>query len=243
MGIKTIICDDNEKARYILCEYIKRLGMDEIEIIGQATGGFNLIDMCNHLSPDLILLDIDMPLINGIQAAKEILSFLPDVNFIFITAYPSYSIESFEVHPFDYILKPVIIERLGVSLEKFIQKFPKKQDAEVNQLVSFISNYNDYSIPQNDILFIERTGRKLLIHTVNEQIELNSSLKNFECKLNPKIFIRAHNSYLINIQAVSKIKKGIGKSYEVQFKNYDKIAYINKKNLIKLESITDTSIY
>lgn len=236
MLINTIICDDNERARYFLHEIVNKIGKNEINIISHAKNGHELIKLSKQTKPDLILLDIDMPGINGIETAKKILETSPNIQFIFTTAYPSFSIECFEVHPFDYLLKPISIERLGRSFDALIKKLSNEQPVP-EPMISLTSDYNSYTLKQNDIYFVERAGRKLLIHTRHKQLEIYDSIKNFQGKLNSQLFIRSHNSYLINKQSINKIKKGIGSSYEVFFENYNKPAYISRRNLVAFENV------
>lgn len=233
MSIKTVICDDNEKARYIIVKYIKKLNIPEIDVIAEAQNGYELVEICKKQNPDLILLDIDMPFINGIDTAKKIIEFLPDTFFIFITAFSSFSLDAFEIHAFDYILKPVSIERLEKSLLHIIQKKIESISDSSNN-VTFISKHNLYSIKQNDILFIERTGRKSLIHTRNKKLEIYESLNNLQNKLNSNIFFRSHNGYIINKHAIEKINKSFGEPYEVVFKNYCSPAYISRRKMLDL---------
>lgn len=236
MIIKTVVCDDNEKARYILRQYIKRLSIKEIELSEEAKNGYELIELCKKIKPDLILLDIDMPFINGIDTAKKIIKFLPDISLIFITAYPSFSLQAFEVHAVDFIVKPVSIERLEKSIKHIIRKTSKNGSGN-NDLVTFVSNHNLYSIKQNDIIFAERSGRKTLIHTSSKKIEVYESIRNLQNRLSTKLFIRTHNSYLVNKSVISSIDRRSGGPHEVLFKNYDKTAYVSRKGLIKLDNM------
>ncbi len=114
--LKLVICDDLEKARYILREFIKKIDIKEVEIVGEAENGFELIELCKKVQPDVILLDIDMPGMGGIEAAREIKKIFPKTLYIFISAYPAHAIETFEVYPVDFILKPYSIERLERAL-------------------------------------------------------------------------------------------------------------------------------
>lgn len=237
MIVKTLICDDNEKARYILKEYLKIISAKEIEVIGEAENGYGLIELCKKNCPDLILLDIDMPFINGIETAKKIIEFLPNVTFIFITAYPSYSLEAFEVHPVDFILKPISTDRLEKSINYIIKQFSKNQPTQENSCFTISSSHSLFPINQNDILYIERVKRKSLIHTSNKILEVNDSLDNIHEKFDSKLFFRAHNSYLVNINAVHKINKRTGGSHEINFKHYNSSAYVSRRNLIKLNNI------
>jgi len=243
MIVKTIICDDNENSRYILNEFIKRINRKEILVIGEASNGNELIKLCQNNKPNLILLDIDMPGINGIETAKQIIKFSPDMFFIFTTAYPSFSIQCFEVHPFDFLLKPISIERLEKSLDSLISKLSKNSDVDSDSIISFGSGHNSLLMKQKDILFVERTGRKLLIHTRTKQIEVYSSLKKLQDELDPQTFIRSHNSYLINKHAIKKIKRDIGTCYEVTFNNYNNSAYISRRNLVIFEDLPFINSY
>lgn len=237
MLIKTLICDDNEKARYILKEYIKIQPVRGIKVIGEAQNGYDLIDLCKKECPDLILLDIDMPFINGIETAKQIIEFFPNVCFIFITAYPSFSLEAFEVHPVDFILKPISTSRLEKSFNYMIQKNLKNQSSTQSNCLTINSGHELFPINLHDILYIERVKRKSLIHTSNKILEVNESLDNLHEKFDTKFFFRSHNSYLVNINAVSKINKRMGGSHKINFRDYNNCAYVSRRNLISLNNL------
>lgn len=237
MLIKTLICDDNEKARYILKEYLKIIPVQGIKVVGEAQNGYELIELCKKEYPDLILLDIDMPFINGIETAKQIIEFLPDISFIFITAYPSFSLEAFEVHPADFILKPVSIGRLEKSLIYIIQKISKSQPQKESDYITVSWGHKFFPIKKSEIIFAERVQRKTIIHTPNKKLEVYDALDNLCEKLDPKLFFRSHNSYLINTSAVAKVDKRLGGSHKISFKNYDSCAYVSRRSFIRLNSL------
>lgn len=237
MLIKTLICDDNEKARYILKEYLKIISVREIEVVGETQNGYDLIDLCKKEHPDLILLDIDMPFMNGIETAKRIIEFLNDVSFIFITAYSSFSLESFEVHPADFILKPISIDRLEKSLNYITQKISKYKPQKESDYITVSWGHESFPLRKSEILFAERVQRKTIIHTVEKELEVYEALDNLHEKLDHTLFFRSHNSYLININAVSKVDRRVGGSHKISFKNYNNCAYISRRNLISLNNI------
>lgn len=234
MPLKVVICDDNEKARYILRSYLEKLDLSEIEIISEANNGVELIDICRDTSPDVILLDIDMPGINGIDAAKKIIEFLPNASFIFITAYMSYAFDSFEVYPVDFILKPVSIERLEKSLKRIINRKGAEPKEASNSFVTFVSNHEKYSVEQNSIIFIERVGRKTVIHTSVKTFEVYEPISSIQKRLDQDLFTRVHRSYLVNKKSNYKVGKTLGRSRKIIFDGYDKPAYISRKK-IKIE--------
>lgn len=238
MSIKTMICDDNENAIYIIREYLKKLSIQEIQIVGEYNSGYSLIEACKRNPVDLILLDVDMPFLNGIEASKKIINFLPDISFIFITAYPNFAISAFEVHAVDYIVKPISIERFEKSLLYIVDKKNKKNHVSDNKYIQVSSDRDLYSIKHNDILFAERTGRKTIIHTHHNKLETYESLDGLQSKLPSNNFLRSHNSYLINVEHITKISKRFAGSHEILFKNYENPAYISRRNIGKLDNVS-----
>ena len=230
MKLGVVICDDYKESRYILRRYIEKLNIKQVKVVAEAQDGNQLIDICRSTLPDIILLDIDMPGMGGIEAAKKIVKFLPNVSLIFITAYKSFAIEAFEVYPVDYILKPISIERLGKSINRIVKKKSKDSLKSESRVITFLSNREAYNINQESILFIERVDRKTLIHTLQGALETCESLNSVYEKLDSKIFERVHRSYIINKVSNFKIQKDVGRTRQIAFKGYDKFAYISRKN-------------
>ena len=233
--LKVVICDDCEKARYILKCYFQKLHISQIEIIGEAQDGVELIEVCKKTTPDIIVSDIDMPNINGINAAKKIVEFLPDASFIFITGHLSYAVDSFEVYPVDYILKPISIERLEKSIKHIHKKSFKEVEEIPSDIIIFSANREIITISQQNILFIERSGRKTIIHTITKVIEVYESLDSIEHKLNSQIFTRIHRSYIINKNVDFTISKTLGRTREIIFEGSEQTAYISRKNIKSFE--------
>lgn len=229
MPLKVVICDDCEKTRQILKCYLEKLNIKEIEIIGEAQDGVELINICKEISPNIILLDIDMPGINGIDAAKKIIEFSPYTSFIFITGYSTYAADSFEVYPADYILKPFSIERLEKSIKHNLKKNFK--EGAIDNTITLSFNRKLYTISQNSIVFIERAGRKTVLHTTTKDIGVYESLDSIEQKLDTKMFMRIHRSFIINNNADFKMSSASGRTKGIEFEGHEKIAYVSRKKL------------
>ena len=233
--LKTVICDDNLDLNYILAEYIKQINNPQIELVGTFCTGNSLLEFCKTEKIDLIILDILLPDINGIDLGKKILSILPDIWIVLLTASSEYSMKAFEIHAIDYILKPVTKERLKMSLE-YISRKPRHSIYKPQESLKFSTKNNIYSISQGELIFAERVGRKTLLHTTDTTLEVYESLRNLESKLDKKTFIRTHNSYLVNKSAIFKIEKsksGIGKVF---LKDTDKIAYISRSHRADIDN-------
>jgi len=112
--IGILIADDETPAREVIKTYLK--DRKDIRILGEAENGARAVELAERLKPDLVFMDVQMPIMDGIQAATA----LPEgTGVVFITAYDSYAIKAFEVRAFDYILKPVMKPRLLEAVERF----------------------------------------------------------------------------------------------------------------------------
>lgn len=237
MTLKTIICDDYKEARYIIKEYIKKLEISEIEVVDEASDGQELIEKCKAVLPDIVILDINMPNMNGVEAAKHLIQSFPHISFVFTTAYTDFAIEAFDVYAMGYIVKPISIERLEKTLRHIIKKVNNYENKiiECNNEVITISKRKKILVDQNNIIFVESVGRKILIHTINGIIESYEPMNSIEKKLNSDFFMRIHKSYLINKRFSFKIKKTVGRIHQILFDEYEKFAYINRENIKKFE--------
>ena len=114
--LKAVLVDDERPALRVL-EILLR-NFDGVSVIGSFTKPNEAIKKIGELKPDVVFLDISMPQMCGLDAASMILEGSPDTDIVFVTAFDRYAIEAFELHAFDYILKPVNIDRLGKTVER-----------------------------------------------------------------------------------------------------------------------------
>ena len=118
--IKAVLIDDERPALRGLEHILK--GYPMIEIAGMFTNPLEALEKIDKIKPRAVFLDINMPQLQGIDAASEILDRCPDCDIIFITAYDQYAIEAFELHALDYVLKPVSAERFDKTVQRIIKK-------------------------------------------------------------------------------------------------------------------------
>src|SRR5215211_7538445 len=111
--IRAVVVDDEELARRVLRELLA--AHDDIEVIAECTNGFEAVKVAMERKPDLMLLDVQMPKLDGFDVLELIGAEVP---VIFVTAYDSYAIRAFEVHAIDYLLKPFGAERLAEALAR-----------------------------------------------------------------------------------------------------------------------------
>lgn len=200
------ICDDLQSDRLQIEKLIKCSQLKEdanINIISFENGE-SLVKYYFHAKPsfDIIFLDIYMNGENGIKAAKQIRKYDLNCKIIFITSSVEHALESFEVYPFNYLIKPITKNLFDSVFEKAIKELniAKKKSLSVKIGPSI------QTIFYKDILFIESDAKILTIHAdKNKSFSFNSKLDNIEEQINDNRFIRCHKSFLVNMDYVSSL--------------------------------------
>jgi len=150
---------------------------------------------CNY---DIIYLDIRMPIINGMDAAKEIRKKDSKVIIIFVTNLVQYAIEGYEVNALDYILKPINYYDFCLKINRAIEHMPKSN----YQSVILKSENGETRIDLRNLIYVETKGHQLVLHTVNRDFFKYESLKKFELDLNSDDFVKINSCYLVNMNFV-----------------------------------------
>lgn len=152
---------------------------------------------------DIIFLDIQMPDIDGMKAAKKIREVDPRVMLIFTTALAQYAIAGYEVQAFDYILKPLGTEMFETKLNRALRVLNYSHDED---WIDISTKTESRRIPVNQITYIEVDNHDILIHTAQETYRHWGSLKEYEQKLGGLHFTRCNICYLVNLKYVRCIR-------------------------------------
>jgi len=191
--IKCIIVDDEPEARDIMEHLLKQIKV--IEIVALCKNGLEAMDILNKTKIDLVFLDINMPDMSGIAFAN-LISKKP-IKIIFTTAYREYAVDGFNLQAVDYLLKPISLERLMQSIQKY-----KVENSFNNIFKDYLivrSDRKKVKINFNTIIFIESLGDYLKIHTTKNTIITRETISNIESRLLKKEFIRVHRSFIVSI--------------------------------------------
>lgn len=232
--IRAIVADDETPAREELIYILGRLG--NIEVVGQASHGLEVLSLNKKLKPDLIFLDIKIPGLNGIDIANKILEENHVPHIVFVTAYEEYALEAFEVNAIDYILKPVSEERLKKGINKIVEhmnlerryyydrlnRLLKGLKGKENDHVNRISVYhNGRLIPLNfeDIIYATVEGKNTIIISTKGKFQVSYTLRELENKLTLPCFFRSHKSFIINLDMIESIEPWFNSTYNVILKN------------------------
>lgn len=236
MEINVLIVDDEAPARTLIREFLK--GHPSIANVQECADGFEGVKTMQEIKPDLVFLDIQMPKINGLEML-EILEpdLLPSV--IFVTAHDEYALKAFEVNAVDYLLKPVARERFDMALEKALSRIREGtgNQREVKGLVSMegpgprwldrmvVRAAGDiHIIAQEDVLCMEAQDDYVLICTEKDEFLKKKTLKFYEQKLDPSVFIRIHRSFLVRADAIQRIEPYSKDTFIAILKNDRKIS-------------------
>jgi two-component system LytT family response regulator len=215
MAMRTLIVDDEAPARERLKRYLANL--EGVEVIGEAKDGVQAVEMIKARSPELVLLDIQMPGLDGFGVV-EALEDPPAI--IFVTAYDQYAIRAFEIHALDYLLKPFSQERLAKAIQHAREALVEGQDlgaqlrplleglaAEGRYLTRLAVRYRE-SIRVLDAAEVDWIGiedEQVMVHVGDQVYPIRRTLTELEARLDPKCFFRAHRSAIVNLDRVQEI--------------------------------------
>lgn len=215
---KVLIIDDEPLARSVVESYLK--AFPDFEIVEQCGNGFEGLKAIEEHHPDLIFLDIQMPKINGFEML-ELIDEPPAV--IFTTAFDEYAIKAFEASAIDYLLKPFAKDRFEKAVNKWLNSNPSGSSEQFQNLSQSRSDEHlrivvkdggeIKIIPTVDVLFIEAYDDYVKIHTNDGYHLKKKTMGHYEKALPQQKFMRIHRSYIINIDALSKIESFEKNSY------------------------------
>jgi two-component system LytT family response regulator len=213
--MRALIVDDEAPARERLKRYLTTI--EGVHVIGEAAGGVQAVEMIEAQSPDLVLLDIQMPGLDGFGVV-EALEAPPAI--IFVTAYDQYAIRAFEVHALDYLLKPFSRERLAKAIERAQETLARGQDpgAQLRPLLEDLAAQGRYLtrlavrdgeciriVDTDQVDWIGIEDEQVMVHVGDRTYPLRRTLAELEARLDPARFFRAHRAAIVNLDRIQEI--------------------------------------
>ncbi len=209
-----LIVDDEKKSREVLKELISHIPV--LEFAGEASNVNSAVEITHALKPDLVLLDIEMPVNNGFEYVKEIarMEQIPDV--IFVTAYDKYAIEAIRHSAFDYILKPVGLEDIKATIRRYLVSEKRKGlNGRFNSLLGYLSRNEKIKfdlrtgflfVDPEELIYCEADGNytHLVLEDGKEEV-VSFNLGHVECQLGGYSFFRINRSVLVNLKHIKKL--------------------------------------
>ncbi len=244
MCFKVIIADDDEGMRLLLKKAIEK--NKAFKVIAEAADGESAAFLAEEHQPDVLFLDVEMPVFSGIECAERILDKNPKTILIFATAHEQYMPEAFRLYAFDYLVKPFHPDRIAQTLNRIVllhehkdtsvatsvthrEKWPGKLLIKNKEGVTFVD--------QEEILLIQREDHSTAIYTANERYLTSEGLSELERRLNSEVFFRSHKSYIINLAMIYKIYPYGRWTYVVKLKNTSRDALITHEKYEELQRL------
>ncbi|MDR1789490.1 MAG: LytTR family DNA-binding domain-containing protein [Opitutaceae bacterium] len=237
--MKTLIVDDEPLARQRLRTLLQKT--DGIELLPDCSDGQAAVEAIREHHPDLVLLDIQMPGLDGfgtlaaLGAAGEK---LPAI--IFVTAYDTHAVKAFEVHALDYILKPFKPARLQEAVARARAQLAEKQNPDTARILALLearqggqadaltriavrSGDRIRFVPVDDLDWIEADGNYVILHAGAEKHMIRETLGSLENKLPRRKFLRLSRSYIVNLARIHEARPTASGEHVVVLKDGTKI--------------------
>ncbi len=217
--IRTLIVDDEAPARALLRKFLD--ADPAVEIVGECADGLQAVKSIESAQPDLVLLDIEMPELDGFGVLRA-LDATRVPQFIFVTAYDHYAVKAFENAALDYLLKPFDEPRFRLAMKRARQRLETRDAAQTRTALARLLDSGDAARARSD-RFLVRTGEKMLVvrseeigwlevdgnyvtlHVNGARHQLRQTLDALEAQLDPARFQRIQRSILVNLDFVREL--------------------------------------
>jgi len=212
--LRLVIVDDEELARRMVREFLA--SMPDIDIVAECANGFEAVKAVADLHPDVLLLDVQMPKLNGFEVIELVGR---DVAVVFTTAHDEYALRAFEVHAVDYLLKPFNAERLSNALSRVRERLARRETLPAAALAAAArppgvastrvlvrDGARVHVIPADAIDYVQAQDDYVAYHAEGKQFLKEQTLAEVETSLDPARFVRVHRSYVLNLDRLARVE-------------------------------------
>jgi two-component system LytT family response regulator len=209
--LRVVIVDDEEPARLALRQDLDAL--EGIEVVAECANGFDAVKVVAECTPDLLLLDVQMPKLDGFEVLELVGR---DVPVVFVTAYDAFALRAFDVHAVDYLLKPASRERLAEAIARARARQARPAPAELRaaarppgaplERVVIRDGAHVHVLAVDRLDFVEAQDDYVSFRAAGKSYLKEQTLGDLESQLDPRRFVRIHRSYLVNIERIAKVE-------------------------------------
>ena len=231
--LRLVIVDDEPPARARLRRLLK--AHDDVEIVAECSDGASAVQVIEAASPDLVLLDVQMPELDGFEVLRTLdVPKMPEI--IFITAFDKYAVRAFEVHALDYVVKPVEQDRLGHALVRARQHLNGQRDA-IAGLLRDLARERAYLarmpvrsegrvkvIDLAEVDWLGAADNYVTIHAGAREYLVRDTIAAVERQLDPAQFLRVHRSTIVRIDRIAELVPELHGDFRIRLKNGAELA-------------------
>jgi len=242
-----LIADDEPLLRERLRSHLARL-WPELEIVADARNGREAVEMFDIHLPDIVFLDVHMPGLNGIDAARSIAR---RAQLVFVTAYEQYAVQAFEQGAIDYLVKPFDEARLSDTVQRLrdrLAQAPAAPSATLDAVIDRLSNelrqrsagathlqwikasvgQSVRLIPVEQVAYLKADEKYTLVVWEGGEALIRKSIRELADELDPERFAQVHRSVIVNLHQVSQINRGPNETAEIQLKGRKELLPVSR---------------
>jgi DNA-binding LytR/AlgR family response regulator len=239
--VNAIIADDEPLLRAQLRARLARL-WPELQVVHEMENGRDVLEVLEQHRPQLFFLDIHMPGVNGLEAARAIGA---RAHVVFVTAYDQYAVEAFERGAVDYVLKPFNEERLRLTIARLQERLamrPPEIDALVESLVSRLGGRaaehlrwikasvgpNVRLIPVEEILFFQSDEKYTRVVTTEAESLIRKPIRELLAELDPAKFWQVHRATIVNVDYIASVRRGLKDQAEISLRDHPETLVVSR---------------
>lgn len=242
-----LIADDEPLLRERLCNLLARL-WPELQIVAQARNGREAVEMFDEHAPDVVFLDVHMPGLNGVEAARSIAR---RAEVVFVTAYEQYAVTAFEQGALDYVVKPFDEARLADTVQRLQQRLARapepgadKLDAVIEKMSAELRRHVGAShwlqwikasvgnsvrlIPVEQVAYLRSDEKYTLVVWEGGEALIRKSIRELADELDPERFAQVHRSVIVNLHQVAQVDRGPNETAEVRLKGRNDVLPVSR---------------
>ena len=212
--LRVAIVDDEDLARAVVREHLTAVA--DVDVVAECSNGFEAVKAVSELRPDLLILDVQMPKLNGFEVLELVGR---DVAVVFVTAYDQYALRAFEVHAVDYLLKPFSVERLAAAIDRVRERLGRGERGPVHDLAAAARPAEEpirrilvrdgsrvHVIPLEKIDSVQAQDDYISLRCEGKDYLKEQTLGQLETSLDPARFVRIHRSFLLNLERLVRVE-------------------------------------
>ncbi|MES3025947.1 MAG: LytTR family DNA-binding domain-containing protein [Pseudomonadota bacterium] len=244
--ITALIVDDESPMRDQLRLRLREV-WPELQIVGEAGNGIEAVAMAGAHAPDIVFLDIRMPGQSGIETARLLYQ---SCHIVFVTAYDQYALDAFEQGAMDYLLKPVMADRLRTTCERLRERLDKKPDDIGDHLAQLTKVLQDGGakkpeylrwiqaqvganlrmISTREVLFFQSDDKYTRVQTLQTELLIRKTLKELADELDPSEFWRIHRSTLVRVDAIAEVTRDERGRQMLRLRNHPELLEVSRNH-------------
>ena len=233
--MKILIVDDEKPARDRLARMVREL--ESHELVGEAVNGLEALGLAQSLEPDIVLMDIRMPGMDGIEAARHISKLDAPPAVVFATAFSDHALEAFETHAVDYLLKPVKQERLQAAIDAAMRPTRAQVSKEDEVLSSLEPRQHICArvrgslvlVPIEDIFYFHAEQKYVTVRHTDGEVLIEDPLKSLETEFGDR-FHRIHRNALVSLSRLAGMRSE-NDGHQVTFRDIEDTLEISRRHL------------